>query len=464
MPFLVKAQLCNGSLGDPAVNITFGTGAAFPQNIAPGYQFVTNDCPSDGSYTIRSSTQGCFGSSWHSLLSDHTGNLQGNFMLINASHQPGDFYLDTVKNLCAKTTYEFAAWIANVLKPIPNRIRPNITFTIEEVNGTVLQTFSTGDIVENSTPVWKQYGFYFTTPPGVFSVVLRMRNNAPGGSGNDLALDDITFRPCGPQVGISISGNRDTVHVCEGDRTTFTLNGNPASGYTSPVYQWQVSTDGGVNWTDIAGANELSYLRSPTGQGNYLYRLTTAERENFSTRACRIASRIVSINIHPPPPAHAGPDKVILKGEFTGIGASGQNGNRYSWTPVQFLDNPAQPNPKASPDKDMIYRLEVVSVYGCRNADEVSIKVVKDIYIPNAFTPNGDGQNDFWRIPFIDPSREADVKVFNRYGNVVYQSSNSTVSWNGKKNGAEQPTGAYVYVIKFKNRPVILKGQLMLIR
>jgi hypothetical protein len=76
-----------------------------------------------------------------------------------------------------------------------NAIRPNITFKIETTSGTVLHQFSTGDIIE-IRPCGK-YGFYFTTPAINNGIVLRMTNNAPGGIGNDLALDDIfpTLRP-----------------------------------------------------------------------------------------------------------------------------------------------------------------------------------------------------------------------------------------------------------------------------
>src|SRR5690242_951934 len=100
-------------------------------------------------------------------------------MLVNASYTPGDFFVTTVDNLCPNTTYEFASWIMNVLRN-PG-IRPNITFKIETASGVVLQQYSTGDILETPSPIWTQYGFYFTTPANNTGIVLRMTNNAPGG-------------------------------------------------------------------------------------------------------------------------------------------------------------------------------------------------------------------------------------------------------------------------------------------
>lgn len=114
------AQLCSGSLGDPAVNITFGEGPnpGPPLSAATtSYQYAANACPVNGYYSVLNRGVDCnYG--WHILTSDHTGNPGGYFMLIDASFEPSDFYLDTVKSLCANTTYEFAAWIMN-MKNIP---------------------------------------------------------------------------------------------------------------------------------------------------------------------------------------------------------------------------------------------------------------------------------------------------------------------------------------------------------
>src|SRR5688572_12086581 len=81
------AQLCNGSLGDPIVQINFGQGSNPAQPLsaaATGYIYSTGDCPNDGFYTVRNSSNNCFGASWHSISRDHTGNSNGYFMLVNA--------------------------------------------------------------------------------------------------------------------------------------------------------------------------------------------------------------------------------------------------------------------------------------------------------------------------------------------------------------------------------------------
>lgn len=456
-----RAQLCTGSLGDPAVNITFDAGTNFTPPAA--YTYVSSTCPNDGSYTITNFTSGCFGNAWHTVNGDHTGG--GSFMLVNASFNPGDFVLTTVTGLCPNTTYEFAAWIMNVLKS-PSGIQPNVTFSIETPGGTVLNQFNTGAISVTPSPEWRQYGFFFTTSASNPDIVLRMTNNAPGGNGNDLALDDITFRPCGPVLNSVIVGNPDKLDMCTYDQLNYTFNATVSPGYLSPVFQWQQSLDNGLSWVDIAGATSLTYLRPPTAAGKYLYRLTVAESGNAGITACRINSNVLTINVHARPFVNAGPDRILIKGDSTQLLAT-ITGEKpvYEWSPPDYLNSNTDSMPKAAPPTDMLYTLSAVSAFGCTNEDQVMVKVVNGIYVPSAFSPNNDGKNDTWEIPFLDPQFGATVTVFNRYGQVVYNCTGCTVKWDGNVNGMTQPSGTYVYMISFpNNRRPVMKGTVTLIR
>jgi gliding motility-associated-like protein len=127
-----------------------------------------------------------------------------------------------------------------------------------------------------------------------------MRNNAPGGYGNDLALDDITFRTSGPSVNISITGHSsDTVTLCSDPANTLQFTGTVASCYPSTSYQWQQSIDNGSSWNNIAGAVSSTYQGLPTTTGNYLYRLTAAQTGNIGISACQVASSPDSIVVLP---------------------------------------------------------------------------------------------------------------------------------------------------------------------
>ena len=385
-------------------------------------------------------------------------------MLVNASVQPADFFVTTVSGLCPNTTYEFSAWIMNVLIS-PTGIQPNITFTIETPAGTIINTYNTGNISVTPQPLWSQYGFYFTTTTGNTDVVLRIRNNAPGGLGNDLALDDITFRPCGPVLSSVIQGNGDKVDVCFYDQSDYVFSAVISPGTLSPVFQWQVSTDLATTWNDIPGASSLTYQRQPTLAGIYWYRLTVAENGNAGITSCRTGSNVLIIHVHPKPAINAGPDRIVINGGHTTLAATNTGGNIvFSWSPPDFLSSTSILNPIASPDKDMVYSLSAVSEYGCINEDYVLVKVVAGIFVPTAFTPNNDGKNDSWTIPYLDPLLEAKVNVYNRYGQLIYQVAGLPVDWNGTFNGMPQPSGTYVYLIHFKDGSPDMKGTINLIR
>ncbi|MGH2565952.1 MAG: hypothetical protein ACRDE5_15650, partial [Ginsengibacter sp.] len=354
----------------------------------------TKDCPDDGFYTIENSTSNCFGDTWYSVSEDHTpGDVNGYMMVINASFNPGDFYVQKVDGLCENTTYEFAAWILNVLNlsacPSPQTpISPNVTFNIETTSGAILQTYNTGDILRGS-PSWKQYGLIFKTPAGVTSVVIRMTNNAPGGCGNDLLLDDITFRPCGPLVTAIINDTATSVDVCKGNPSSFTLTSNVSAGYDNPVYQWQSSTDSGITWTDIAGANTTSYLRLANNiPGAYQYRLAVAQGNNISVPSCRVVSNVVTVNVNPIP---------IPAATNTGPGCTGKmltleaaQGTIFSWIgPNGFASNDQNPIiQNAVLNDNGRYYVNVVSDKGCVNKDSTDVT----IYISPVVSASGDAE------------------------------------------------------------------------
>jgi gliding motility-associated-like protein len=353
----LRAQICTGSLGDPIINITFGSGpnpGTAISSAATNYQYVSTDCPLDGYYALRNSTAACFANTWHTIT-DHTGNANGYFMLVNASVSPGAFYLDTVKELCSNTTYEFAAWILNILKPSAcggSGIRPNLTFRLEKTDATVLRTYSTNDIPASAIPQWNQFGFFFTTPPDVSDVIIRIINNANGGCGNDIALDDITFRPCGPRISASISGTTsNNVSVCEGTPRAYSFDANISVGFNNAVVQWQENfNDGG--WTDIPGATSLNYSTNFSGTtppGNYLFRLAAAETGNISASKCRIVSLPLTVQVVSNPPPIATANSPVCQGNpvllvVAGVDAVWTGPNGFSATGTSATLNNAQPS------------------------------------------------------------------------------------------------------------------------
>lgn len=619
----LQAQLCTGSLGEPVVNIDFGKGPnPGPPLTNTTYQYLAFDCPVDGQYAIRSSLPPCFSATWHAIAEDHTpGDVDGYCMVVNASLTPGVFFEDTVSGLCEKTTFEFAAWVMNILKPSScnnNGIRPDIQFSIQTLSGTVLGTYNTGGIAPDANPTWKQYGFFFTTPVGVQTVVIRVTNVAGGGCGNDLVLDDITFRPCGPTVTATLNNNQD-IKACLNQPLTQPIQATISNGYQQPTYQWQLSTDSGKQWQFIPGATQTMFTPGTSNTGSYWYRLAVAEQGNLNQATCRIYSNIVKVFVYTPPLATAGNNgpacvggtltltatggssyqwlgpngftsnlasptrpalasnmgvytvfvfspegcadtafttlallpvananagadiracentQVTLQGSgggtyqwvptsglsdptsanpsFTvrdtstyiltvtnGFGCADQDTvtifplylpgvnagrdqeliagqstlltgtitgtfSQFNWTPATYLSNPTQLSTQATPPTDQAYVLEVVAEAGCgRVMDTVFIRVLTDLKIPNAFSPNGDGQYDVWRIAGLNSYPESRLTIYNRYGQPIIEIRGGNIAWDGTLKGKPLPVGTYYYWLDTRSPRGQLKGAITLIR
>jgi gliding motility-associated-like protein len=301
----LEAQTCEGSLGDPVEKVDFGRGSNQygPAFSSTNYNHVTIS-PEDGSYTIANSTAG-MNPGWF-LVSNHTpGDNNGYMMIVNANDAPGKIFYESNApiNLCPNTTYEFAAWIINILRS-PGGKMPNITFSILSLNDELLAPpYNTGDI-PNANPTWKQYGFTFRTS-SAGQVKIKMVNNGPGGGGNDLALDDITFRACGPQIIGGIDNTPDLAKgVCEGANAEIKLTAT-VIGPATLKYQWQRNIGNG--WIDVPGETGSSMTARFGGEpvGKYEYRLAVAEPGNFNSPICRTSSPVMTVNVVPYPKPQA---------------------------------------------------------------------------------------------------------------------------------------------------------------
>ncbi|HRG87559.1 MAG TPA: gliding motility-associated C-terminal domain-containing protein, partial [Chitinophagales bacterium] len=110
----------------------------------------------------------------------------------------------------------------------------------------------------------------------------------------------------------------------------------------------------------------------------------------------------------------------------------------------------------ADPVFDGIYSQEYFVVLttpeGCTGLSQFVVTVIPnyDIFIPNAFTPNNDGANDLWQMyGNLNGLKQIEVKVFNRIGEKVFESTDINFNWDGTYKGAKAPSGVYVYTAKF---------------
>lgn len=288
----IFAQYCPGNLGENIFEEgDFGKGTfniiSNDPGIAPGYTYSIAPPPNDGFYTITNNTTnwGSFAIANWDNISDNSPDPFGYMMVVNASYEPGLFYEQVVEGLCGNTDYVFTADIYN----LADGIRPNVSFLLDSV-----VTFNTGQIPFNHQ--WITYGFAFTTAPGQTSLTLALRNNAPGGFGNDLALDNISFQACGPEALIL---PEEVANICE-DGQPITLEATILENdYDSTFIQWQQSADS-INWENIPGATEPNYDHTRLSGGYYYYRYLLAnDPANLQNSKCRIVSNVKVVYVVP---------------------------------------------------------------------------------------------------------------------------------------------------------------------
>lgn len=468
---------CSGVWGNPLVDISFGAGNNPGPALAAAtsvYTYVATDCPGDGFYTVRNKSEGCFYNDWYSVPHDHTGDSNGYFLLINTSFLPNDFYLDTVRGLCAATTYQFAAWVLNIVTPAicdSNGVKPNINFRVEDIDGTVLHSFYTNDIEPSSAPIWKQYGFTFSSVET--NVVLRMTNVNPGGCGGDFAVDDITLRPCIPVVAISINSTTNipviTGYHCTDTDTSLTFNSSFINNYVQAGYLWQSSSDSGKSWITVPDANVAFFTQYfPAGADTalYLYRLRVGEEGSLAMPACLAQSNVDSVLVVAAPAANAGADKNLSRGNSVQLEGSVDNTTgKYYWTPNTSINDALLLHATVNPEVNTVYTLHAVSAYGCGTAtDDMLVTIVAEPEIPNVFSPNNDGIHDTWIIQDLADFYSVEVTVFNRYGQQVFFSRGYSKPWNGQLNGRDLPAGTYYYIIDLKTNAPLLRGAITILR
>jgi gliding motility-associated-like protein len=240
--------------------------------------------------------------------------------------------------------------------------------------------------------------------------------------------------------------------VCLGDSILFT---STSDGKDGTVVKWR--WDLGDGTTDTTAGSWHTYPAAT----NYPVSLHV-----YNSLGCVSDTVTKTMIIDGYPVLNAGPDVYMLQGSsvvlnptVTGAGSSIQ----YLWT-GPYLSNNSVKNPVASPQNDQEYIIEVTNGLGCSTQDTMMVRLYRPPVFPNAFSPNGDGINDVWRVAHLDTYSSAKVEVFNRYGQAVFSSTGYNKPWDGTTGGKALPVGVYYYVIHLGVVPQPLTGWITLLR
>lgn len=219
--------------------------------------------------------------------------------------------------------------------------------------------------------------------------------------------------------------------VCVGKTLNLTAGSNPGATY---------------NWT---GPNSFtSSVQNPVI--NNVTSLYAGTYNVFSfENGCNSSNAASVVIINPGPLVNAGPDRFVLENQtITLVPVVNGMNLQYLWTPNLYLSSDMILSPVVTGINDQVYVLKITDADGCSNEDDVSVKVLRSIIIPNTFTPNNDGINDTWIIKNLEEYPDCRVQVFNRYGQLVYESKGYPKPWDGTYNGLSMPFGTYYYIIE----------------
>lgn len=202
---------------------------------------------------------------------------------------------------------------------------------------------------------------------------------------------------------------------------------------------------------------------SPTANIRYVVTIT-------DTLGCPKPVRdTVWVRVYPKVIADAGPrDTSVVEGEPLLLNATG--GTTYLWDPGTWLTSTTIANPVSLPLNNIEYHLLARSAAGCEGRDTILVKLYKidaSIYVPTAFTPNGDGLNDDLKPILIGMKSLAYFKIYNRWGQMVFSTSDINHGWDGKFGGKGQDPATYVWEaagLTYKNQLIKKKGYAVLIR
>ncbi|RYU92131.1 T9SS type B sorting domain-containing protein [Mucilaginibacter terrigena] len=241
----------------------------------------------------------------------------------------------------------------------------------------------------------------------------------------------------------------DVNDVCPGTNITFTAT--PQNNVAITTYQWLLNN---VN----VGTNSPVYASTDLKNGDKV----SVAVSGGEGCVVPVLSNESTVTIKELPVITFANNEVILPGGNVQLSPQ-ISGDvlSYSWLPTAGLSNPNVQNPIASPVENTTYQLHVVSVGGCDVYANVTVNIITKI--PNAFTPNGDGINDYWKLPFLAGQDGCVVDVFTRYGSAVYHSIGYGKPWDGNKGGSLS-AGVYYYIIRLKNNSTPLTGYVSVIR
>ncbi len=260
--------------------------------------------------------------------------------------------------------------------------------------------------------------------------------------------DSVIISQPTPLINSISATNVPCVEVCNSSATAFPIGG------TNPYHYL---------WSNNTSVNPANYLCAG------IYYVTITDNQGCTT--------IDTVMVHdsttfPPNIYSYADDTVIYSSQSTGIHTTLIPGNTYSWYPATGLSNPASANTTASPITTTTYYVTIQDAYGCEYTDSVIVYVIdvfcneSQVFVPNAFSPNNDGNNDVLLVR-SNVVKDVYFVVYDRWGEKVFETYDMGKAWDGTFRGRSCDPAVYDYYLKatcINDMEFVKKGNVTLIR
>jgi gliding motility-associated-like protein len=249
--------------------------------------------------------------------------------------------------------------------------------------------------------------------------------------------------------------NGTNAALCVGKSAVLSTSGN---------YSFSWSPSQGLNTT--TGATVTATPNATTS-----YMVVAKDNNNCFTDTAHFL-----VKVYPIPTVNAGADKTINVGQSVTLTPTvSADVNSVIWSPSTYVVSSSSPSITVKPSLDIQYKVSVSNAGGCTASSQVNVFVLCDganVYIPNTFSPNGDGANDYFFPRGTGLFTIKQLRIFNRWGEQVFEkysfkANDESAGWNGTYKGQKLPTEVYVYImdIQCENNTVLTyKGNIALIK
>lgn len=222
-----------------------------------------------------------------------------------------------------------------------------------------------------------------------------------------------------------------------------------------------------INWTvnNINSAQGTGFQPIGLSDGSVIQFRAVVDTSGCLAGA-QVFSRTMKIDVLPAPSLTLSPaDTSIELGNSVTLRSETEPGiTQFLWSGTGVLPNSGATQ-TVQPERTGSYAVRVINTLGCSKTAEAKIRVIKPVFIPNSFTPNADGKNDLFRIPPDTDLEWVVLRVFNRFGEMVWETTDQTRGWDGTIKGLPAPVGTYIYQLRYQLDNVIeRKGTITLIR